>query len=683
MLRARPLINRLGYGSRVAIIAIYLFLETIAPSRAQAQITGSTADKAVNILSISGQLDSEPVQESIPIDSTITQAIFQVTGATAISLLRPNGITVTPGDADIRVITQGSSITYRVANPIAGSWEVIISGNGAYQLLVTGYGALDFVKFDFVRVQGRGGHEGLVPVSGAPIVEQTTLIHGVLSGDFRTAQFEFHNPAGDILQLLSMTANPSEATTEFVGSAVPPSEPFLVYVTGIDSNGVEFLRFLPRVINAQTIEVEVPFQQQLLPGQRTAYVFQVTNRGTPNTVLCTASDNRGFVVGVSPATAALGSDETVEVTVELEVPADTPRGSSERLTLLCTIEGLPAQRNSATILNLVTDPALVSMPTVVGLTQEAAQSALSRVGLSVGTVSMVDSSTVPAGTVTSQSPTAGTSVPANSVVDLVVSSSPTTITVPNVVGQNQANAQAAITAAGLSVGTVSMASSCIVPTGVVISQSPSVGTSVAPGSAVDLVVSSGQDTSPPVPDLASLPTVTGECSAQITSIPTATDNCAGRVIGTTSDPLSYSQQGTFTVTWTFNDGNGNTSTQAQTVVVKGVPPPSIQNVFATPNVLWPPNHKMVSVTISVSASATCGATPRCQIKAVRSNEAQNGLGDGDTAPDWQISGDRTVNLRAERSGTGSGRIYTITVGCTDASGNSSTRMVNVTVPHNK
>jgi len=82
-----------------------------------------------------------------------------------------------------------------------------------------------------------------------------------------------------------------------------------------------------------------------------------------------------------------------------------------------------------------------------------------------------------------------------------------------------------------------------------------------------------KDTTPPVPDVAALPDVTGQCSATIGSAPTATDNCKGKIIGTTTDPLTYSSQGTFTVTWTFDDGNGNKSTQTQKVIVKDTTPP--------------------------------------------------------------------------------------------------------------
>src|SRR6266404_8325838 len=84
-----------------------------------------------------------------------------------------------------------------------------------------------------------------------------------------------------------------------------------------------------------------------------------------------------------------------------------------------------------------------------------------------------------------------------------------------------------------------------------------------------------KDTIPPVSNIATLSTVAGECSATIITPPKATDNCAGSITGTTSDPLTYSSQGTYTVHWTYNDGNGNTSNQTQTVAIKDVTPPVI------------------------------------------------------------------------------------------------------------
>lgn len=85
------------------------------------------------------------------------------------------------------------------------------------------------------------------------------------------------------------------------------------------------------------------------------------------------------------------------------------------------------------------------------------------------------------------------------------------------------------------------------------------------------------DNSPPVPDAASLPTVTGECFAAITGdAPTAHDNCAGSdIAGVALDPLSYSVAGTYTVRWQFSDPAGNTTIQNQTVVVTDTHAPTI------------------------------------------------------------------------------------------------------------
>lgn len=80
----------------------------------------------------------------------------------------------------------------------------------------------------------------------------------------------------------------------------------------------------------------------------------------------------------------------------------------------------------------------------------------------------------------------------------------------------------------------------------------------------------------PIPDAANLPIVTGECPGPvtITSIPTATlCGSATTIYGTTSDPLTYTAQGTYTVHWSYDDGYGNITTQNQTVIVQDVTPP--------------------------------------------------------------------------------------------------------------
>jgi gliding motility-associated-like protein len=82
------------------------------------------------------------------------------------------------------------------------------------------------------------------------------------------------------------------------------------------------------------------------------------------------------------------------------------------------------------------------------------------------------------------------------------------------------------------------------------------------------------DTVAPIPTLATLPTITGDCQTQITTIPTATDVCAGAITATTASPLSYSLPGTHTIIWNYNDGNGNSTTQNQTVIINSQPLPT-------------------------------------------------------------------------------------------------------------
>ena len=89
-----------------------------------------------------------------------------------------------------------------------------------------------------------------------------------------------------------------------------------------------------------------------------------------------------------------------------------------------------------------------------------------------------------------------------------------------------------------------------------------------------------KDNSAPVPQVSVLPALNGECSVTVTTVPKANDNCKGEVIATTTDPLSYSQQGTYTIRWNYNDGNGNTTTQNQSVVVRDVTAPTITSLSA-------------------------------------------------------------------------------------------------------
>jgi hypothetical protein len=91
---------------------------------------------------------------------------------------------------------------------------------------------------------------------------------------------------------------------------------------------------------------------------------------------------------------------------------------------------------------------------------------------------------------------------------------------------------------------------------------------------------------------------------------------------------------------------------------------------------------MVPITI-IGVTTDTGDPAEILITAITHDEPVNGLGDGDTAPDGHGVGTSTALVRAERSGTGNGRVYDISFLATDGSGARCQGSVNVYVSHNK
>jgi len=161
----------------------------------------------------------------------------------------------------------------------------------------------------------------------------------------------------------------------------------------------------------------------------------------------------------------------------------------------------------------------------------------------------------------------------------------------------------------------------------------------------------------------------GFCGAKVNFNVTATDNCSVNVVCVPPSG-SFFEKGTHLVTSVATDSSGNSATNTFPVTVADIEPPSIHSILSTPTKLSPLNHKMVPVKLTVAAADNCHLAST-RIVEVKSNEAINGHGDGNTSPDWVITGDLTLQLRAERSGAGTGRSYTISVEAADVDGNRS------------
>jgi hypothetical protein len=131
---------------------------------------------------------------------------------------------------------------------------------------------------------------------------------------------------------------------------------------------------------------------------------------------------------------------------------------------------------------------------------------------------------------------------------------------------------------------------------------------------------------------------------------------------------------------TISDAFGGSLTSTVSVSLVNVgDPPSLANAVLNAAALWPPNHKLVRMTVTGVAGGGLPTTVR--ITGVTQDEPVNGTGDGDTGPDAVIDADGLL-LRAERSGGGDGRVYRVTVAATNAQG-TATRVIKVGVPRDQ
>jgi hypothetical protein len=136
--------------------------------------------------------------------------------------------------------------------------------------------------------------------------------------------------------------------------------------------------------------------------------------------------------------------------------------------------------------------------------------------------------------------------------------------------------------------------------------------------------------------------------------------------------------GTNLITLTVSDAAGNATTCAVVLTVSVTTPPQIDSITASPAQISPANHKLVPVTISVAATDHCDPAPVSRIISVASNEPLAPASNS-SSPEWVITGPLTLELKADNNSDGTTRIYTITVACTDAAGNTSTGEVTVAV----
>ena len=197
------------------------------------------------------------------------------------------------------------------------------------------------------------------------------------------------------------------------------------------------------------------------------------------------------------------------------------------------------------------------------------------------------------------------------------------------------------------------------------------------------------DTTPPV--IACPPSISVECTSG-GGTPAQDPQLAGFFAGVsafdpgnraptvTNDAPPTFPLGSTLVTFTARDDAGNRTQCSATVTVLDRTPPSI-TLALTPSVLWPPNHRMVSVHANVATLDACDPAVSVRLLSVNSSEPEAG---GSQIEGATIgTADFEFSLRAERSGPGPGRLYIACYGAMDDNGNAAQICDTVIVPHDQ
>ena len=150
-------------------------------------------------------------------------------------------------------------------------------------------------------------------------------------------------------------------------------------------------------------------------------------------------------------------------------------------------------------------------------------------------------------------------------------------------------------------------------------------------------------------------------------------------------PFTITEEGIHTIQYRSVDHAGNVETIKKVEIKIDKTKPVLIPDLGEGDILWPPNHKMVDIQVSVDAHDDLSGIESWVLTDIKSNEPEDGKGDGNHKPD--IAGadygtpDTQFQLRSERSGMKDGRVYTITYKAVDQAGNETIVSVTAEVPH--
>jgi hypothetical protein len=291
-----------------------------------------------------------PLQFSIPVDASLQKLTISVTVA-AIGpafLFRPSGTSVTGGQPGVTVTALSNGFIVELANPEVGIWTLRISGLGIFFVSAWAESSLHLGDVVFVALQGRAGHEGLMPIAGMPTGAAPQTIAVRLLETANLSELTFVSETGTALgPPAPITVDP--LTRLGTATVTLPTVPFRMVIAGT-TGGSTFLRSDTALYRRQTVEVNpVSAPEFLMPATTSRLTFRVRNHGPRDSFRVALTDNLGATL-TAPATITLDPGASTDVSFDVLVPSGVPALTTISFHAGATSVADPSATNGATVL---------------------------------------------------------------------------------------------------------------------------------------------------------------------------------------------------------------------------------------------------------------------------------------------------------------------------------------------
>lgn len=292
---------------------------------------------------------------SVPIDETFSGAVtFMVTASTSsglpsFTLRRPNGSVVQAGDPGVTRRALTSVVSYTIQSPAVGLWQATLTGGARAVLRVFGSTSLRFNGLRYL-VPGETTSRpeaDIAPLDGLPVAGASLLADARLTHAPAGAALRLRRPDGFLLAEPTTTARDER---RFQAPVTIPTEMFLVELSGLTAAGNAYVRQLPMAIVPRTVALRAsPDVSVAAPGSAATIAVEVRNVSSiPATYTLSITPTLSWPrSGPAPFSVAAGASTTVNVLVT--VPAGTPVGTRNDITLVVQDASSPAARNTTNV----------------------------------------------------------------------------------------------------------------------------------------------------------------------------------------------------------------------------------------------------------------------------------------------------------------------------------------------